>query len=502
MRSAEMNKKKITKLKKSLIAETITPYTANSLSFENHEQITLFGEFGQDTAEQNFLKLISGEYKESEAFKLLEKIDWDFKGFTTQYLSHKFHSYPARFIPQIPLSFIRLFTEEDDVICDPMCGCGTTLVEAFLNNRCAIGNDFNPLATLISKVKTTLIPLSEFEHLEKKLRETKRYIDLDYWKIEHRANNLPNRTVSKIFNKAIIGKLEAIREMILELKEEGHNDLYDFARVALSSTIWSLVENGNGLDVENSFIKKTQMMKKEILEMSKIISNPAFVKVIHGDARNLQIESSSVDLIVTSPPYVNALDYYRVHMYNMLWLGMDFDIFRKHEIGGHSHFIMNRFRLLSEYLGDMLRAMIEMNRILKPGKICAIVVGNSSLEYELIESHKYFSSFANKVGFKHIKTYFRNIDKTKKYTSADIGQIDDEYIVVLKKISDSKANAADEEFIIKEVKKQMETFREQIRKNPGSSIRGKRPSTERLLKNVERISEAIETISEDIKIKG
>jgi DNA modification methylase len=470
-------------------------------TLENHEQITLFGEFGQETAEQNFLKLISHRYKESEAFKVLDKIDWDFKGFTTQYLTHKFHSYPARFIPQIPLSFIKLFTNEGNTICDPMCGCGTTLVEAFLNNRNSIGNDFNPLAVLISKVKTTLIPAAEFEYLERKIRDTKRYLDLDYWRIEHRANNLPNRTVSKIFNKTIIGKLEAIREMILELKEESCDDIYDFARVALSSTIWSLVENGNGLDVENSFIKKIQMMKKELLEMSKIVSSPPIVRVIHGDARNLQVESSSVDLIVTSPPYVNALDYYRAHMYNMLWLGMDFDIFRKHEIGGHSHFIMNRFRLLSEYLGDMLRTMIEMNRILKTGKICSIVVGNSSLEYELIESHKYFSSFANKIGFKHIKTFFRNIDKTRKYTSADIGQIDDEYIVVLKKVSDSKVDTNDEEFIAKEVKRQIETFREQIRKNPGSSIRGRRPSAERLSKNVERISEAIDTISEDIKIK-
>ena len=464
-------------------------------------QKTLFGKFGLKTPEENFLKLISGNYKEPEALNILGKIDWDFKDFTTQYLSHKFHSYPARFIPQIPLSFIKLFTKEGDIVLDPMCGCGTTSVEAFLNNRRSIGNDFNPLATLISKVKATLIPESDFTHLEKKFMRTKRYLDLDYRRIEERANNLPNRTISKIFNKAVIGKLEAIREMILELKDEGYDDLYDFGRVALSATIWSVVENGNGLGIENTFIKKVQAMKKEILEMGKIISNPPRVEIIKGDARKLDVKSNSVDLIVTSPPYVNALDYYRVHMYNMLWLGMDFDLFRKHEIGGHSHFIMNRFRLLSEYLGDMLRAMMEMNRVLKKDKICAIVVGNSSLEYELIESHKYFSSFADDVGFEYVKTYFRNIDTTRKYTSSDIGQIDDEYIVVLKKVADSKTNADDEKFIAGEVEKRMLKFKEQIRKNPGTSIRGRRPTRSRLLKNVDKVSEAIETIKDDIKIK-
>lgn len=77
--------------------------------------------------------------------------------------------------------------------------------------------------------------------------------------------------------------------------------------------------------------------------------------------------------------------------------------------------------------------MIEMNRVLKRDKFCVIVVGNSSLEYELIESHKFFTEMAKKIGFIPIKTIFRNIDKTRKYTSADIGKIDEEYIVVMQK---------------------------------------------------------------------
>lgn len=471
------------------------PYT------QYQKQPVLFEGTRTKTAEEEFSDLLFGRHDKAEALCVLDKINWDFKDFTTQYLSHKFHSYPARFIPQIPLSFIKLFTEEGDVVLDPMCGCGTTSVEAFLNNRNSIGNDFNPLAVLISKVKTTLIPSSEFKHLERKMARMKRYLDLDYRRIERRANNLPNRRVSKIFNKAVIGKLEAIREVVLELKDEGYNDLYDLGRVALSSTIWSLVENGNGINLENTFINKIQMMKGEILGMANVVSVPPLASVIKGDARKLDVDTGTVDSIITSPPYVNALDYYRVHMYNMLWLGMDFDLFRKHEIGGHSHFIMNRFRLLSEYLGDMLRSMIEMNRVLKKGKICAIVVGNSSLEYELIESYKYFSSFSDGIGFRHLKTIFRNIDTTKKYTSADVGQINDEYIVVLEKISNGEVSAEDDDFIARKVKAQMENFREQIRKNPGTSVRGRRPTRERLLKNAGKISSAIETIREDIKIK-
>ena len=462
------------------------------------KQETLFGE---KTLEQNYINLINREYNFSKGIEVLDKVDWDFKGFTTQYLTHTFHSYPARFIPQIPLTFIKLFTEEKETVLDPMCGCGTTLVEAFLNNRNSIGNDFNPLAALITKVKTTLIDENDFRYFNRKLAVMKRYLDLDYRRVDERINNLPDRKISKIFNRVVISKLEAIRETLLEVKEEGHKDLFDFGRVALSSTIWSLVENGNGIGVDTLFLKKVKSMEKELNIMSKIVKNVPEVKVICGDARKLEVETNSIDLIVTSPPYVNALDYYRAHMYNMLWLGMDFDLFRKHEIGGHSHFIINRFRLLSEYLGDMLRSMIEMNRVLKENKLCVIVVGNSSLEYELIESHKFFAEMAKKIGFKPIKTIFRNIDKTRKYTSADIGKIDDEYILVMQKLDNADVSADDDDFISEVVREQMVKFREQIKKVQGTSIRGKKPTKERLLKNIDKISEAIQTIPEDIKIK-
>ncbi len=460
---------------------------------------------GLKTPEQEYWELINRSgYSFYEALSVLDKIGWDFKDFTTQYLTHKFHSYPARFIPQIPFTFIKLFTKEGETVLDPFCGCGTTLVEAFLNNRNSIGNDFNPLATLISKVKVTLIEDEEFRYLKEKLKKMKSRLDLDYKRIDKRLKSLPNRKLSKIFNRAVISKLEAIRETLLEIKEEGgHEDIFDLGRVSLSSTVWSLVENGGGVDVDvdDLFMKKVHSMEKELKKMAKIVKKMPDVKIINGDARRLEVEINTVDLIVTSPPYVNALDYYRVHMYNMLWLGMDFDLFRKHEIGAHSNFINNRFRLLSGYLGDMLRSMIEMNRVLKKNKLCVIVVGNSSLEYELIESYKFFADMSKFIGFKPLKTYFRNIDKTRKYTSADIGKIDDEYILVLQKVNDAEVSASDGGFVADIVTQQMDKFKKQIEKVQGTSVRGRKPTKERLLENIDKIKEAIAHIPDDVKIE-
>ncbi|MFX1520925.1 MAG: DNA methyltransferase [Promethearchaeota archaeon] len=453
--------------------------------------------FLEKNHEQKYFELINREYSYSRALKMLSGIEWNFKDFTTQYLTHKFHSYPARFIPQIPLTFIKLFTKEEEMIVDPFCGCGTTLVESFLNNRHSIGNDFNPLSALITKVKTTLIDENEFAYLNEKIARIGSNLDLDNSKIDEKLRNLPNRKISKLFDRKITSQLEVIRETLLEIKEEGYTDIYDFVRVALSSTIWSLVEHGTS-DIKDLFLKKVTHMQNELKKTAIIVETIPKVVVINGDARKLEIESESTDLIVTSPPYVNALDYYRVHMYNMYWLDMDFDAFKRNEIGAHSRFVNNRFRLLSEYLGDLLRSMIEMNRILKQDKLCVIVVGNSSLEYELIESYKFFAEMSKKIGLQPIKTIFRNIDKTKKYTSTDIGKIDDEYILLLQKTKNVDVSSENIAFIAEIVTQQMVQFRELLKRFQGTSIRGRKPTKERLLKNIDKIDEAIENIPQDI----
>ncbi len=358
--------------------------------------------------------------------EILDEIDWSFKDCNTQYFTHTFHPYPARFIPQIPATFIKLFTEEGDTVLDPMCGCGTTLVESLGHNRNAIGNDLNPLAVLISKVKTTLIDEEEFRYFNTKLSSA--------------------------------SGIEGIRKILWGLKEEGQQKLYDFGRTALSASIWS----GKDRDVESVFRRKVFSMQREMLAMAKVIKSVPQIRVICGDARRLEVQSGSVDLIITSPPYVNALDYHRMHKDSMLWLDMDFSLFRKNEIGKHSRFSGNRFRLLSCYLGDMLRCMIEMNRVLKKDKFCVIVVGNSSVQHELIESYKFFVRMGAKIGFRHKRTLFREIDKRKKYTSPTIGKINEEYILVLQKIEESPVSADEDEFIVEVVKEEMLRFKDQI----------------------------------------
>jgi site-specific DNA-methyltransferase (cytosine-N4-specific) len=91
----------------------------------------------------------------SASIERLRKIDWDFRDAKTSYLTHGLHPYPAKYIPQIPNALIQEFSTVGATVGDIFCGSGTTLVEALLLKRNAVGLDANPLACLISTAKTT-----------------------------------------------------------------------------------------------------------------------------------------------------------------------------------------------------------------------------------------------------------------------------------------------------------------------------------------------------------
>ena len=75
----------------------------------------------------------------------------------TGYLTHNYHPYPCKFVPQIPNQIIEQYSKEGDTVLDPFVGSGTTLTEASLLNRNGIGIDLNPVAVLSTKVKTSVL---------------------------------------------------------------------------------------------------------------------------------------------------------------------------------------------------------------------------------------------------------------------------------------------------------------------------------------------------------
>ncbi len=112
-------------------------------------------------------RVINGTYL--ERLDTLLSQDLDFHEQDSGYASHNFHSFPAKFPPQLPRKFIQGLTEAGEVVVDPMVGSGTTVVETYLSGRRGIGFDIDPLALLVSKVKVTPLDIEQVARLGSKV---------------------------------------------------------------------------------------------------------------------------------------------------------------------------------------------------------------------------------------------------------------------------------------------------------------------------------------------
>jgi DNA modification methylase len=277
--------------------------------------------------------------------------------------AHKVHSFPAKFPPQLPRKFIQALTKPGEIVLDPMQGSGTTLLEAVLEKRQAIGFDIDPLALLLSKVKLTTYKINTLSLLAEKIIERARKNLQVTEALEKRfPEHFDKKTQDFIdywFAKETQLELLAL---LVAIEEVATEETRDFFYLAFSSTIITktggvslaldlahtrphkakvvLTKDGKyivGEDVPNKEDRKTKILSKilrlpiiefekkikqnlrGVLEQSKFFLSP---KLAPCDAQLLPLENHSTDLIVTSPPYAaNAIDYMRAHKFSLVWLG-------------------------------------------------------------------------------------------------------------------------------------------------------------------------------------
>src|SRR5215469_12550706 len=131
------------------------------------------------------MSVITENLSQAESVKISQlcALDWELEKADTKCYTHGYHPYSSKYIPQIPNRFIFTFSERNDLVLDPFVVSGTTLVESKVLGRNAIGVDINPLACLISRVKTTIISKTT-------LREIKNFLTLLQDDITHVRGNI------------------------------------------------------------------------------------------------------------------------------------------------------------------------------------------------------------------------------------------------------------------------------------------------------------------------
>lgn len=384
--------------------------------------------------------------------------DLGFHGASGKHSTHGWHPFPAKFPPQLPEFLIKRLARANEVVLDPMFGSGTTIVEALRLGRRAIGCDIDPLARLILQAKLSPIdPLAAMRIGKSIVNAASRLFLEERGRLQKdldgRFNTKTRAFVDYWFQQQQQLELVALLSCI---SSESPEEMRTFFNMVLSSTI---IAKSGGLSLARDLAHTrphrvlSKQPKSAFDEFDRRLrstlsscaaptrGSAAEIRAASADATGLPC--SSVDLIVTSPPYANnAIDYMRAHKFSLVWLGWKIEELSQirarylgHEAASPQEF--NRLprqcegaiaklksldakkaAALRRYFGEMSSVIQEMRRVLKPGKAAVVVVGTSNLRGIDVETHKGLAAIGEQMGFEVAKIGVRRLDRDRRMMPA------------------------------------------------------------------------------------
>ena len=383
----------------------------------------------------------------------LDSLDWESKDASTRYLTHSYHSYSAKYIPQIPRYLISNLTKKNDLILDNFVGSGTTLVESKVLGRHAIGVDINPLACLIAKVKITNIQKPDLEKILSicmsieeeilKLRASRGYTNntstFDLQNLGPINNNhyilanVPNHNILKWFNKNVIYELLTIKLKIDSLEE---NHIRDFLLVAFSSILRSSSNATSGFgnlminkqppkkrNIFEKFSRVANIMVTKMEEFNQVTKNNSSIKIFRHDTRSLKfIADDTIGFICTHPPYMASVPFAEYQKLSLWWLGFSQQELENKLIGGRRA----RSDTAERFFQDIFMTLTEMKRVLQKKKYCCIIIGNPVYNNREWQLNEIIKKNASEVGFTLLKEITR-----MKYRLT-MGKMKQEFILIFR----------------------------------------------------------------------
>jgi DNA modification methylase len=360
--------------------------------------------------------------------------------------THAIHKFPGKFIPHVPRWAIGTYlgSTTGKVVLDPFCGSGTSLVEAHLSGHMAFGLDIDPLARLISKVKTTVIDAAL---LEQATQEVEREI-----LSRHTSHFRPSiSNLEHWFSDTTCNDLGVIREVIEQWKPIDA-DIYDFLIVCMSAII-RRVSNADNQSLKTYvsgthrkqpstpkplFLSTLKEYAERIGQFAKMapLSGSTVVLALN-DARTfaddwLAKQLPQVHLGVTSPPYIKTIDYIYNQMAEHFWVGDLFGLENqpkqnaaKKSYIGTEKVVASEYRqkrslgienidsyidriydtsakhghILYSYFNDMKSHFEQMHRVLNEDGTYVVVIGDSEVSNVVIPTHELLTELAETSGF-------------------------------------------------------------------------------------------------------
>ena len=366
------------------------------------------------------------------------------------------HPFPARMAPELVWDELPDHRSPRLRVLDPMAGSGTTLVTAKLRGHEAIGYDRDPLAVLIARAWLTNINAEETEAKasELLLRARSKARDLPLSSAyPRRADEETRAFVRYWFDDTNRIQLAALSDSISRLHNPSLRDLMwcAFSRLIITKQSGA----SRAMDVSHSrphrTYDKAPILAFEHFEraVKQVIRAAPFsegqtehppASMNFADARKLPIGDNSVDMVITSPPYLNAIDYLRGHKFSLIWMGHSIETLRDIRatnvgtelVGSRSvpdaatdrivrlmcpvDKLSNRQAgMLRQYVRDMRTVLSETKRVLRKGGKAIFVVGNCNLRDTFVHNSKCIIGLADELGMVVSKTRSRPLPEYRRY---------------------------------------------------------------------------------------
>lgn len=369
------------------------------------------------------------------------------------------HPFPARMAPELLFEWLPKPNKGPLRILDPMVGSGTSVVASRLFGHNAFGCDSDPLAVLQARVWTSDINTTRVRSLATAIQEKAKDNYCKTSNISVYPSKIDEETKAFIdywFDARNRRELTALAESISSLKERGSREVMwcAFSRLIIAKSNGASLANDlahsrphkvpgkSPLRPIDAFAKSVDTIVDK-LPFAKNYSHlpPAIVRL--GDARRLRFPDSFFDIVITSPPYLNAIDYIRVSKFSLVWMGYSIkhlSSIRSSNIGAERgpEFTQYKERLeallykscefdrfqkrmkgvLLRYAHDISMVFGELARVSKLNSRCLIVVGDNLVTGLPIHNSRLICEVAESFGYDDITLSRRDLEPNKRYLPA------------------------------------------------------------------------------------
>ncbi len=357
-------------------------------------------------------------------YKLQNKLEW---GELATFIPNKrlpvynWFYYKEGFSRNLVMNLIKMFRIKKGLVLDPFCGVGTTNLACRERGFDSIGFEISPLALFAAKVKTR-------DYNIVKLKETLKI----FKKIKFRKSDrswIPSN-VRRYFNTHTLDDILLFKNIIEEMDDNITKDFFRLGLISSATRCSYMYKDGSVVKRRKHPVPPFRKfyhhrMKRMIKDLEKLETKKCETFITRGDARKLKLANETIDFVITSPPYLNKIEYTKI--YNI----EEFLFFKPPKKRGVRSYIGMREGddIVNAYFSDMTNVLSELYRVCREGAKLALVVGNGCFPTKVVESDILLSELAEETGFKVKKIYVLNKRWCTRKRTEKVGRLRESLLV-------------------------------------------------------------------------